>query len=107
MYTRYWRKQPRVTEQSDADDRLRRALENQFQSSFTKNIENAIADYVFTTVYRNMCVVPIIGEENFFQKRVCESLHERYFYTRRYLFLSGESSAPALSSDLFYSSLIY
>ena len=107
MYTRYWRKQPRVTEQSDADDRLRRALENQFQSSFTKNIENAIADYVFITVYRNMCVVPIIGEEKFFQKRVSESLNERYFYTRRYLFLSGENSGPALSSDFFCSSLIY
>ena len=45
----------------------RNALENQFQSGFTGNIENTIADYVFMKVYRNMCVVRIIGEETFFR----------------------------------------
>ena len=124
--------------QSDVDDRLRSALENQFQSGFTDNIENTITDYVFmtvqwrnqefsnskfqwaklgesvffkrfcwektifknfewaiahlpppppgcasVTVYRNMCVVRIIGEETFFQKKgLCESLDERYLYIR-------------------------
>ena len=63
MCSRYWCEQPGVAEQSDADDRLQSALENQFQSGFT--------DYVFMTVYRNMCVVQIIGEETFFQKRAC------------------------------------
>ena len=68
-----------MAKQNDADDRLRSALENQFQSSFMENIENTITDYVFMTVYRNMCVVRIIGEETFFQKKgLCESLDERY-----------------------------
>ena len=66
MCSRYCREQPGVTEQSDADDQLRSALENQFQSGFTENIENTITDYVFMTVYRNMCVVRIIGEKTFF-----------------------------------------
>ena len=44
-----------MVEQSDADDRLQSALENQFQSGFWENIENTITDYVFMTVYRNMC----------------------------------------------------
>ena len=49
------------------------------------------------TVYRNMCVVRIIGEETCFQKRTCESLDERYFYIRIYIYIyiyiyvSGES----------------
>ena len=34
MCSRYWCEQPGVAEQSDADDRLRSALENQFQSGF-------------------------------------------------------------------------
>ena len=46
----------------------RSALENQFQSGFTENIENTVTDYVFMTVYRNMCVVRIIGKKTFFQK---------------------------------------
>ena len=40
MYTRYWRGQPGVMEQSDADDRLRSDLENQSQSLFTENRKN-------------------------------------------------------------------
>ena len=51
---------------------------NQFQSGFTENIENTIVDYAFMTVYRNMCVVRISGEETFFQKKVYELLDERY-----------------------------
>ena len=60
-----------MAEQSDADHRLRSALENQFQSGFTENIENTITDYGLTTVYRNMCVVRISDEETFFKKRAC------------------------------------
>ena len=71
MYSRYWREQSGVVEQNDADDRLRSALENQFESGFTKNIENTITDYEFMTVYRNMCVVRISDEETFFKKRAC------------------------------------
>ena len=71
MYNRYWREQSGVAEQSNADDRLRHALENQFQGCFMKNIENAITDCVFMIVYKNMFVVRIIGEETFFQKRAC------------------------------------
>ena len=83
MCRRYWCKQPGVAQQSDADDRLRSALENQFQSGFTENIENTSTDYVFMTVYRNMCVVRIIGEETFFQKKgLSKSLDERYLYIR-------------------------
>ena len=83
MCSRYWREQPGVTEQNDADGRLQSALENQFQSGFTENIENVIIDYIFMTVYRNMCVVRIIGEARFFQKNdLCESLDERYLYIR-------------------------
>ena len=60
----YYREQPGVAEQND--DRLRSAQENQFQSGFAENIEKTITDYVFMTVYRNMCVVRIIGEDTFF-----------------------------------------
>ena len=78
-----WREQPGVAEQSDADDRLRSALENQFQSCFTENIENTITDYVFMPVYRNMCVVRIISEETFLKKKgLCKSLDEHYLYIR-------------------------
>jgi hypothetical protein len=90
MHSRYWREQPGVAEQSDADDRLRSALENQFHSSFTEHMENTITNYVFMILYRNMCVARMVGEETFFQKRVCESLDERYlfdtflFYFSRY-----------------------
>ena len=54
MCSRYWCEQPGVAEQSDADDRLRSALENQFQSGFTHNIENTITGYVFMIVDRNI-----------------------------------------------------
>ena len=82
MYIRRWREQPGVAEQSDADDRLRSALENQFQSVFTHNIENTITGYVFMTVDRDMCVVRTI-EGAFFQKKgLCDLLEERYLYIR-------------------------
>ena len=69
------REQSGVAEQNNADDRLRSTLENQLQSGFT--------DYVFMTIYRNMCVVRIIGEERVFQKKgLCESLDECYLYIR-------------------------
>ena len=38
MYTRCWREQPGVAERSDADDRLRRALNDSLQSMFIENM---------------------------------------------------------------------
>ena len=57
-----------MAEQSDADDRLRSAIENQFQSGFTENIENTITDYVFMTVYSLDC------SEGHMKKKVCLSV---------------------------------
>ena len=37
--------------------------------------------YVFMTVYRNMRVVRIIGEETFFRKG-CAKIDKRYLYIR-------------------------
>ena len=68
MHIRYRYEQSGVAEQSDANDRLRRALENQFHSGFTENIENTVTDYVCMSVYR--CVVRMIGDETFCQKRL-------------------------------------
>ena len=69
-----------MAEQRDADDRLRSALENQFQSGFTHNIENTITGYVFMTVDRNMCVVRIIERAFFLKKGLCDLLEKRYLY---------------------------
>ena len=45
MYSGYWREQSGVAEQSDADDRLRSAMEDGFQSgSITENMENTITN---------------------------------------------------------------
>ena len=38
MYTRCWRVHPGVAERSDADDRLRRALNDSLQSMFIENM---------------------------------------------------------------------
>ena len=47
----------------------------------SNNIENTIMIYVFMTVYRNMRVVRIIGEETFFRKG-CAKIDKRYLYIR-------------------------
>ena len=44
MYSRYWRDQSGVAEQSDANDRLRNALGDGFQISFTENKENSVTN---------------------------------------------------------------
>ena len=82
MYIRCWRVQPGVAEQSDADDRLQSALENQFQSGFMQNVENTITGYVFKIVDRNMCVVRIIEGAFFPKKGLCDLLETRYLYIR-------------------------
>ena len=58
-----------MVEQSDADDQLRSALQNQFHNGFTENIGNTITDYIFMAVYRRMCVLQTIGERNTFSER--------------------------------------
>lgn len=90
MHTKGYREQPGVKKQSEADDWLRSALENEFQSSLTEKIENTIRDYFFMTAYRNMGVVGVISEELLSEKKIWESLDGHYLHMQ-FIYVLGES----------------